>query len=142
MGTGSMIVYDRLLTFPTEAAAAEALPHLRGPIDESGTIGWLPGPIVGAKLVRAEAIWDDADPDHPVLISPADIAPGWTIDDMQPSPMITEAVALGVPYLIANRDAALRGEPFIVATNYSPAQISAVKRVSPEPAGAGYPFGG
>lgn len=137
-----MKVYDRLLTFPSEAAAAAALPQLRGPIEGTDTIGWLPGPILDVQLIRAEAVWDRADPEHPVLVSPAVIVPGWTIDDMQTEPQVEAAQALGVPFLIADREAALRGEPFLVASSYSHEQIAGILRASPEPAGAGYPLGG
>lgn len=134
MGTGSMTVYDTLLTFLSEDAAIAALPELR----EEGA--WKPGLILDVKLIRAEAVIDDSDPEHLVLVTPQDTVPGWTIDVMTFA-RVPAYEALGVPFLVADREAALRGEPFVVATSYSPEQIAGILRASPDPAGSGYPFG-
>lgn len=133
---------DALITAPNEATLAAILPQYRIPADGESPARWGHATdrvdfILGVRLIRAEAVLDEAGE----IITPADIVEGFTIcirrRDRDPA-----LEATGLPYLVADADKADRGEPFVLATNYSAEQIAGIIKVEPVWAGSSYPFGG
>lgn len=133
---------DALMTAPDEATLAALLPQYRLPADAESPARWGHATdrvdfILGVRLIRAEAVIDDAGE----VITPADVVEGFTlcIRRRDQDPALEQT---GLPYLIADADKAARGEPFILATNYAAEQIAGIARVEPVWAGSRYPFGG
>lgn len=64
--------------------------------------------------------------------------PGWRM--IVSTPARDPALVAPVCTLVADRDAALEGRPFVIASVLDLAALAAL-RLEPSPAGSGYPFG-
>lgn len=95
------------------------------------------------RVILQDAEWDVSDdPENPVLVTPEIVAEGhhvWVALDA-----LDESLR-GLPEnacrLIADRDAALAGQPFLLHQAPDiPPETMATARIVPVPAGSGYPF--
>lgn len=98
---------------------------------------------IACRVVLAEAVYDTGDPEAPTLIEPEQVADGhhvWiALDDLDEC---LRDLPDGACRLIADREAAQRGEPFMryAAPDIGPETLSSA-RVEPVVAGATYLFG-
>lgn len=125
---------DHVAKFTDEAGAADALPSYR-----AGD-GWDTSRVLaGVSIITADAVWDNTDPQNPVLVSPEQTLPGFWL-------------AIGLPELSQDL-IALPGNALRFAANRETGQIIytapdlnvallASARVSPVFAGSQYQFGG
>lgn len=129
---------DHLLTFPDFEAALALLAKYRieteaGPtLSAYATRGDIAWPIT---LYRAKIVVDE----NGEVITPAVVVPGLTVA-LALREFDETLTQLGVPYFIADREAANRGDDFVVATSYSPEQIAEIVAVEPTWAGSTYLF--
>lgn len=138
---------DHLLSFADEVAAQAALPSYWTPANEDGPGNWrgdvcIPGVAVYA-IIGTETI---ADPEtgQSYERDVRQVYPGWYIVVSLPTMDYNlRDLPDNACRLIADRDAARRGESFIVYTSpdMDPAVLS-VAYVEPTFAGSEYPFGG
>lgn len=74
-----MSIFDHILKFADEAAASAALPAY-GFQDEQGAWHWRGDcTMPNISIITAEAVWDNSDPQNPVLVSPEVTVSGWYI---------------------------------------------------------------
>lgn len=140
---------DHLMEFESRQVAAQVL---GGSYHEESGRWLLPANVIlniggandeSVRVILSEAVWDRSDPMGPVLVTPEVLASGWycivACDAIDPALRDLPDQACR---LIADRDAALAGQPFIrfVAADM-PQELLASARVEPTPAGANYPFG-
>lgn len=131
---------DHLLTFPSFEAALALLAKYRteteaGPtLSAYATRGDIAWPIT---LYRTKATYDETGE----VVTPADIVPGLTVA-LALREVDQSLTQLGVPFIIADREAAGRGGSFVIASSYAPEQVAAIVAVEPTWAGSSYPFGG
>lgn len=97
------------------------------------------------RIILSEAIWDRSDPDphNWTITTPEVLAAGWhAIVCRDAIDTNLRDLPGNACRLIADRDAALRGESFMryLAADIDPAVLASA-RVEPTPAGARYPFG-
>ena len=94
------------------------------------------------ELVAQQAVWDDTDPENPVLVTPRVVLPGqavWVCSN-EPNDALWD-LPDGVARLEADRDAHAAGDPSWLLRARSSAELIASISVEPSYAGANYPFG-
>lgn len=95
------------------------------------------------SVITADAVWDTTDPEEPVLVTPEVTLEGYWLAVALPE-VSNELKALpdGACRLIADREAAKRGEDFLIwVSPVIDPEILTTARVSPVIAGSRYPFG-
>jgi len=104
---------DHLLTFANETAAHTALKKLGfGSVDEESNVVWDRSRVdPGVKLILADAVWDNTDPENPVLVTPQQVVPGFHITISLPE--ASKALhATGAVQVVENRTKATRAKKF------------------------------
>jgi hypothetical protein len=94
------------------------------------------------ELVVQQAVYDNTDPESPVLVTPRSVLPGLAVWACSPAP--NDALwnlPNGVARLEADRDVHAAGEPGWLLRARSSAELIASIAVEPSYAGANYPFG-
>ena len=129
------MIVDHLRWYADEAAAIADLPQFRG------TEGWAGNLVAGVRVVLAEAVYGESDPEtgEREIVTPEVLAEGFyvLISRRGLDPVL---VAGPAARLATDREAALRGEPFgLFCSDFAVA--NAVVKVEPTPVGAAYPFG-
>lgn len=94
------------------------------------------------ELVIADAVWDNTDPDHPVLVTPRQVYPGlavWIACDHVDDALWN--LTGNVARLQADRDKHAAGDPsWLIRSRISAGDMATVA-VQPSYAGTNYPFG-
>lgn len=128
---------DYTLSFP-DAATREVY----YPTPEGSPPSWYVGnrAVMPVRVVRADALYDEADPDDPVLVTPEDVAPGaWLVIRCQePDAMLAAHPAL---VIVTDSERAAVGDPFILFKAASVTWEALQARIEPVWAGDSYPFG-
>jgi len=124
---------NHFLKFDDEAAAKEALPDYvqDGEWDMSRT-------LPGQRVVLARAVWDHADPDNPVEVTPEQVLPGWyvTVSLSEVDATLRDQPAHACR-LIGNSET---GELVYTAPDLD-TNLLITAIIEPVPAGAHYTFG-
>ena len=138
-------MFDHILTFTDEAAAKAALAPLGYCFpDEDSVMQWdTSRTLPGIKLVTADAVWDNSDPELPTLQTPEQCLPGWSVAIalQQISDDLTSLDG-DACRIVTDSVAAAAGQPFIVwtAADINLAALATVIRVEPTLAGRKYDF--
>jgi len=138
---------DHLLVFANEATAHQVLDPLGFGGTNDGVAYWDQSRVIpNVQIITSEAIWDNTDPQNPVLVSPQAVMPGWWIN-IRLSGVSTALRDLPgeICRLIADADAANAGQTFDQFVRYVSPSVDVVAiqsyRVAPVFAGSRYPFG-
>ena len=110
-----MTLIDHLLTFPNENAAFGVLQSLGYTSkDEDDNIVWDRSRVdPGVKLITADAVWDNSDPENPILVSPQETIAGFHITISLPeADDVLEALPQKFLRVLENRGIATKSKKF------------------------------
>ncbi len=73
-------MFDHVMLFADEAAALTALKPLGYAMtDEDGNDQFKASQVLVVRLVLVDAVWDNSDPENPILTTPEVVAPGFYV---------------------------------------------------------------
>jgi len=139
-------MFDYLLKFTDEAAAFAALATTEWVgQDENGNAIWAtnrPGSgIWPITPVLADAVYDNTDPQNPVLVTAQVNSPNFWLLLMVPERDMGLYDLPGGMHETDRSLADIPGEIFLLRTRLTLAEMNSIVRLEPVPAGSNYPFG-
>jgi hypothetical protein len=129
-------------TATREEILAELKPLGFAVADEEDVLSLDGSKAMWVELVVQQAVYDNTDPENPVLVTPRSVLPGLAVWACSPTPNDDLwNLPNGVARLEADRDAHAAGSPsWLLRARSSPELIASIA-VEPSYAGTGYPFG-